>query len=201
LARMAVAERRDRLVDAALAVMARGGVPSATTRAIVAEAGMQIGVFHYCFRSKDELLLEVMKRIGERSFGAVGEVLTRTSDPAELIRLAADAYWQHINENPLEHLLSYELTHFALRQPGAEDAAQAQYDGYLDGMAGLLTALAEAGSFSWRSSVDVLARMVLATVEGITFQWLVHRDAERGEELFGKLAEWLYAEAGLRAAA
>ena len=46
MARMSAADRRDKLVDAAIAVMSREGVANTTTRAIVAEAGMQIGVFH-----------------------------------------------------------------------------------------------------------------------------------------------------------
>ena len=199
MARMPASERRDKLIDAAITVMSREGVPNTTTRAIVGEAGMQIGVFHYCFRSKDELVLEVMQRISKRSFEAVGGVLDHTTDPASLIRLATDAYWQHINQNPLEHLLTYELTHFALRQPGSEHAARAQYDSSISGMSALLVAIAEAGSFTWRSSVDVLARFVLASIDGITFQWLVHRDAAWAEALFAKLVDCLYDEAGLTA--
>lgn len=195
--RMSAAERRDRLVDAAIAVMSRDGVPSATTRAIVAEAGMQIGVFHYCFRSKDELIAEVARTINERSFGAVDEVLARTDDPAELIRGCVDAYWQHVERDPLESLLIFELTHHSLRHPGWEFAARANRADNIGSVNALLTVVAQQGSFQWRSPVDVLARFVLATIEGITFQWLVHRDAVCTQELFGQLVGHLYDEAGL----
>src|SRR5690242_10724264 len=104
VARMSAAERRTLLVEAAIAVMARDGVAHTTTRAIVAEAGMQIGVFHYCFRSKEELVLEVMRTISTRAFEAVAEVLTRTDDPAELIQRSVAAYWEHIEQDPLEHM-------------------------------------------------------------------------------------------------
>src|SRR3954452_25299425 len=110
MARMSAAERRAILIDAAIAVMSREGVPHTTTRAIVAEAGMQIGVFHYCFRSKEELVLEVMRTISTRAFDAVSEVLTETQDPAELVRRCIAAYWHHIQQAPLEHMPTYELT-------------------------------------------------------------------------------------------
>ena len=42
--------------DTALTVIARDGVHAATTRAIVAEAGMALASFHYAFRSRDELI-------------------------------------------------------------------------------------------------------------------------------------------------
>ena len=133
MTRMTAAERRALLVEAAIVVMSRDGVARTTTRAVVAEAGMQIGVFHYCFRSKDELILEVMHTIGRRSLSAVAEVLARSTDTAELLRLASRAFWTHIEAHPLERLLVFELTHYALRQPGQEEAAAAQYAGYQAG--------------------------------------------------------------------
>src|SRR5438552_2040265 len=114
MARMSAADRRALLVDAAIEVMCREGAAHTTTRAIVAEAGMQIGVFHYCFRSKEELVLEVMTTLGRRTYAAVNEVLPLSSDPVELIHLATRAYWTHIAAYPLEHLLTFELTQFAL---------------------------------------------------------------------------------------
>ena len=50
VARIPADERRQQLVEAAIRVMARDSVAQATTRAIVGEAGMPLGVFHYCFR-------------------------------------------------------------------------------------------------------------------------------------------------------
>ena len=197
MARMSAAERRDKLIDAAITVMSRDGVAHGTTRAIVAEAGMQIGVFHYCFRSKDELIGEVARTINKRSFGAVEEVLARTDDPAELIRGCIDAYWQHVLKDPLEALLIFELTHFSLRQPGWESAARASRTGNIESVQALLAVVAGKAAFEWRSPVDVLARYVLATIEGITFQWVVHRDVAWAEELFGQLVHHLYDEAGL----
>lgn len=197
MARMSVAERREQLIDAAIVVMSRDGVANTTTRAIVAEAGMQVGVFHYCFRSKEELVLEVMRRINERSFQAVGEVLNHSTDAAELIRMACDAYWRHIEANPLEHLITYELTQYALRQDGQSGAAEAQYENYTTGMAAFLTAVAEVGRITWRSPIEVLSRIVLAIVEGVTLQWIVTRDAEMTRRTLDQLAVHLLHDAGL----
>ena len=200
MARMSAAERRTLLVEAAIAVMARDGVAHTTTRAIVAEAGMQIGVFHYCFRSKEELVLEVMRTISTRAFDAVSEVLAETQDPAELIQRCIAAYWRHIQRDPLEHMLTYELTQYAMRQPGQEAAATAQYEHYIGSMAAFLEHAAVVGSFAWTTPVGVLARFVLANIEGITFQWLVNRDTERAQQVLALLAGHLMRDAGLSAA-
>lgn len=196
MARMSVTDRRDKLVEAAIVVMGRDGVANTTTRSIVAEAGMQVGVFHYCFRSKDELVLEVMRTINERSFSAVGEVLTMSTDAAELIDLATAAYWTHIETDPLEHLLTYELTQYALREK-QEQAAEAQYESYTSGMEQFLSAIAQVGGIEWRTPVDVLARFVLALIEGLTLQWIVDRDGRMAQRLLAELAAHLRRDAGL----
>ena len=197
MARMSAAERRALLVEAAIAVMSREGVAHTTTRAVVAEAGMQIGVFHYCFRSKEELILEVMRTIGRRSFDAVAEVLTQSTDGTELLRLATRAFWSHIREHPLERLLVFELTHFALRYPGHEDAAREQYAGYLASTEQFLTAVARVSGCTWRTPVDQLARFTLGSVEGVSLQWLVDRDDDMALRMFDRIADQLIAECGL----
>ena len=194
---MTVTERRSRLVDAAIAVMARDGVPQATTRAIVAEAGMPVGVFHYCFRSKDELFHHVMRTVSERSFAAIGNVLTQSSDPVEIIRLAVRAYWERVVEEPEQRQLAFELTQYALRHSSEKAVAATQFAGYVRNMRDLLQALADIGGFTWRSSVDVEARMVLSMIQGITFQWLVDREDAVAQALFDELADHLIWRAGL----
>ena len=197
MARMTAAERREILIDAAIAVMSREGVPHTTTRAIVAEADMQIGVFQYCFRSKEELILEVMKEISHRSSVAVESAISAGTEPSEIIRFAVEAYWNHIESHPLEHLLSYELTSYALRQPGTEVAAVAQYDYYFSVMGELLRKAADIGGFEWSTSLDVLAPTVLATIEGVTFQYLVCKDADKAKAVLGQLVDHLSRDAGI----
>ncbi len=197
MARMSVEDRRAKLVEAAITVLAREGVPHATTRAIVAEAGMQIGMFHYCFRSKEELVLEVMRKINDRSYEAVGQAVMAVDEPEGRIRAAVEAYWDHINQAPLEHLLTYELTHYALRQPGQREAAVEQYENYHSGMIQLLGGIAQLGEFSWRMPLDELSRVTLALIEGVTFQWLVNEDGDLAQTSLGHLADFLVSQADL----
>ena len=197
VARMSAEERRAELIDAAVVVLSRDGVAGTTTRSIVAEAGMQIGVFHYCFRSKEELMREVMKTVSEHSFDAVREVLAGGGDASELISGVIDAHWAHLCSRPQEHLLVYELTHYALRQPGEQPAAQAQYEHYLQAFEGFLHTVEEVGGVTWRSRTEVLSRLILATLQGLTFQWLVDRDDVMARQMLDDLIGRLHREAGL----
>ena len=63
MARLSYAERRALLVRAALRLIDSDGVHAATTRAIVAEARMSLASFHYAFRSRDEMIRELIAHV------------------------------------------------------------------------------------------------------------------------------------------
>ena len=63
MARLALADRRAALIGAAVRVIARSGLAAATTRAIVTEAGMPLGSFHYVFDSRDDLITAVIETV------------------------------------------------------------------------------------------------------------------------------------------
>ena len=130
MTRMPLAQRRQQLVDAAIAVLTREGVSKATTRAIVAEAGTSLSVFHYCFDSKQELLDAVIKSLVGRTVDLAEASFEAGASRRQMIRAGLGAYWQHVVANPDQHLLTYELTQYALRS--APESAMKQYDAYLD---------------------------------------------------------------------
>jgi len=131
VARMSASERRELLVEAAIRVMTRDGVVRATTRAIAGEAGMPLGVFHYAFRSKAELMAVVTETIAQQSKAEIdAATLSGTmDDPYELVVGGLCAYFEHVVAHPHEHLVTYELTTTALRDPelgaGLHDPAHA----------------------------------------------------------------------------
>jgi AcrR family transcriptional regulator len=155
-------DRRRELVEAALRVMARDGVAAATTRAVTAEAGMTQSRFHYCFRSKAELLHEVVTAMVGNQVTSVLSAVRTGGDVGSALR----AYCQHLIDNPEWHQLSYELTQYALRTPGLAELAAQQYQAYLDGAAEVMAVV----------GARVPARLVVAVLEGVTLQWLVDRD-------------------------
>src|SRR5690349_3315064 len=132
MARMALKDRREELIAAAVRVMVRDGVVRATTRAIVNEAGMPLGIFHYCFDSREHLLQEVIRRITDSSVAASRRAFADEADLSSIIVKSLSAFWEGLEANPGEHLVGYELAHYALRQAGMENLARQQYGHYLE---------------------------------------------------------------------
>lgn len=172
--RIAVDERRDLLVEAAIRVMVRDGVGKATTRSIAAEAGMALAAFHYSFRSKQELLENVIETITAHTLDLAVEVIGGGGGPADKVRSALDTYWRHVVANPGEHRVTYELTQYALRHPGLATIAKRQYEAYLAAASTLVESL----EVAWKAPTPVIARYLIAVIDGVTLLWLNEGDGE-----------------------
>lgn len=110
-------ERRQRIVDATLDVVAEHGVPGTTHRRIAAAAGVPLGSVTYYFASLEELLTAAFLQLAEQSSAAFGARMAEASDRdsarAAIIDIIAGSVWAE----PRTLLLSYELYAFAARHP------------------------------------------------------------------------------------
>ncbi|MDN3028079.1 TetR family transcriptional regulator C-terminal domain-containing protein [Streptomyces sp. S.PB5] len=88
------------------------------------------------------------------------------------------AFWDGVELSPGEHQVTYELTHYALRQAGFEELARRQYQSYLEVHQALLMETAEAEGIRWTVPVPVLARYLNAVLDGLILCWLADRNSE-----------------------
>ncbi|MDX3585922.1 TetR/AcrR family transcriptional regulator [Streptomyces europaeiscabiei] len=176
MARLPSAERRRQLTEAAIRAMTRDGVPRTTTRSIAAEAGVSLSVFHYCFESKQELLESVITTITGHYVTLVRDAIRPRETLRETVRAGFQAYWDHVSAHPGEHMLTYELTQYALREPGFEHLARRQYEMYCDTYADLIAQLRVSMGFELTVPVPVLARYLAAMTDGLTLNFLVLGD-------------------------
>jgi AcrR family transcriptional regulator len=174
--RLAVAERRRLLIAAAARVMAREGIAHTTTRAITEEAGMPRGTFHYCFRSKDELLRELITVVVADMAGAARDAPSPSDDLPQSLQAGLRALWRTVTEHPDEQLVLYELTTYALRDPATAKLAEWQYETYYQHATDYLNFLARQADISWSLPMPTLARLFVTVIDGLTLNWLPNRD-------------------------
>ncbi|MGW6647027.1 TetR family transcriptional regulator [Streptomyces sp. A244] len=176
MARLPSAERRRQLTEAAIRAMARDGVPRTTTRSIAAEAGVSLSVFHYCFDSKQQLVESVITTITGHYVTVVKEAIRPRATLEETVRAGFQAYWDHVRAHPDEHMLTYELTQYALRSPGFEHLARRQYELYAETYTELIDQLRGTMGLRLRVPAPVLARYLAAMTDGLTLNYLVLGD-------------------------
>lgn len=170
-------QRREELVAAAIRVIARSGVVGATTRAVVTEADMPLGAYHYVFGSQDELMRAVIDTVTEQErFAAQVGSLDARSLPAAL-RSGLDAYIELLVAEPDRELALFELALFARRQD-ADGQMRTQWETYHRTAIELLQYAADATGSRWTSPIADVARALVAFADGITLAWLADHDTE-----------------------
>ncbi len=94
---------RERILDAALAIASTEGLSALTTRRVAQKAGVNVGLLHYHFGSKEKLLEETLRRFGE-----------------EMRLLFERMFVEHAHEAPEEKLVAMLVSAFetARLRPG-----------------------------------------------------------------------------------
>lgn len=117
-------DRRQRIIDATLVVIAEHGVAGTTHRRIAATAAVPLGSVTYYFDTLDTLIRMAFLQLAEQSSAAFGERLTQANDresaKAAVVSIIAESIWA----TPGTLLLSYELYAYAARHPTVASVMQ-----------------------------------------------------------------------------
>ncbi|MGW8375041.1 TetR family transcriptional regulator [Streptomyces sp. ODS28] len=110
-------QRRARILDAALDVIAEDGVAGVSHRKIAARAGVPLGSMTYHFSGIDGVLHEAFTRFSDRMVAVFEGALCGATTPAQVRRAVADLI-HTLAEGPQRDLvLTQELYTLAARRP------------------------------------------------------------------------------------
>lgn len=92
MARMSPADRREAIVDAALAVARRKGLAATTVRDVAAEMGTSSGLIHHYFDSMDDVLAAAFERVAGRDLVETEDVLAAAGSPRAALAAFLSSY-------------------------------------------------------------------------------------------------------------
>ena len=109
--------RRQRIIDATLAVIADLGTAATTHRRIAEAAQVPLGSVTYYFATLEDLLTAAFLQLAEESSAAFRAHLEVATDRATACTAVVDIIANQIWAEPRTLVLSYELYAFAARHP------------------------------------------------------------------------------------
>jgi len=118
-------ERKSRIVDAAIDVVARHGVAGTTMRRIAAEADVPLGSLTYHFAGLDDLLAQAFQRHAERMSPLYEAHFDGVRDREGFIDAVADLIHGDAGADPRDWAVAYELYLAALRDPALRTVTEA----------------------------------------------------------------------------
>lgn len=110
-------ERRARISDAALDVIAEHGVAGTTHRKIAAAAGVPLGSLTYHYATLDELLGEAFTKLADRTADGFEAAMAQVGNQDEARDAVVSLITGELLNDPRTMVLSYELYALAVRRP------------------------------------------------------------------------------------
>jgi AcrR family transcriptional regulator len=150
---------RERIIEAAAALLTEGGREAVSTRAVGAAAGVQAPTIYRLFGDKQGLLDAVASH-GFSTYLRGKATLEHSDDPVDDLRRGWDLHVGFGVENPAYYTLIYGEPHPGVRSPAAREAA--------DILAGQVRRIAEAGRL--RVSEERAAHLIHSAGAGMTFE-------------------------------
>ena len=117
--------RKERILDAALGVLAEHGVAGTTTRLIAAAADVPLGSLTYHFAGLDDLRAQAFVRLAERMSRAYEAHFRDVRTREDLVEAVTDLVHADAGGGPGEWIVSYELYLAALRDPALRSVTEA----------------------------------------------------------------------------
>ncbi|WP_150954536.1 TetR/AcrR family transcriptional regulator [Microbacterium testaceum] len=181
-------ERRERLLDAALAVVADAGASALSLRRVAERAGVAHRVVTYAFGSKQALVEAVLHRASQRALDAVWTGDLPLDDFAEAVRLSLHGLARDLRRHESEYRVVSELTASARAHPDLRGAAQSEIAASVRAIAASIERWSAATGRTLNTPTPVVAAALRASVDGLVEWWLSSRDDRALDDVVEVLA-------------
>lgn len=172
-------EKIERLQAAAISVIARQGVTEASTRAIAAEAGLNLATVHYAFDGKDDLLTSLLERLLSDSSSLVTMATQNCVSAQDAIAKAAQAYWELATQNPDLQRVNFELGLYAMTNIEYGERSKVQFSKFHNHVASLFQPFLP----QWTNEqIAVLTVACISSLEGLVIQLLIMQNQATCEQ-------------------
>jgi len=177
-ARSLSSEKAQRIVEAMRVSVARRGTAGSTFDLISREAGVSRGLLHYYFGTKEQLLVQAVRRECELRLELLERQLANAQTADDFIELMAENLRETVREDPDFVTLVFELFTLSRRN---EDIA-AEFAGLLGGtrdhLAGMLDAAQREGVLNLHAEPEAVAETLFSLADGLALRMLAEPERD-----------------------
>ncbi len=177
-ARSLSGEKAQRIVEAMRSSVARRGTAGSTFDRVSREAGVSRGLLHYYFGTKEQLLVEAVRRDCELRMELLERRLASAQSAEDYIDLMAQNLQETVHEEPEFVTLVFELFTLSRRN---EDIA-AEYAGLMQRMRGQVAAMLAVaqreGILRLHAEPDAVAEVLFSLADGLALRMLAEPDRD-----------------------
>jgi AcrR family transcriptional regulator len=171
-------EKAQRIVDAMRSSVARRGSAGSTFDHVSREAGVSRGLLHYYFGTKEQLLVEAVRRDCELRLERLEQQLSTAKTADDYIDLMAQNLRETVQDDPDFVTLVFEL--FTLSRRNADIAVEyaALMRRTREQVAGMLAAADAEGVLRLHAAPEAVAEILFSLGDGFALRMLTEPDRD-----------------------
>jgi AcrR family transcriptional regulator len=181
-------EKARRIVEAMRRSVAKRGAAASTFEHVAREAGVSRGLLHYYFATKEQLLVEAVRRDCDLRMEILETQLAGAQTADDFIALMAQNLQETVREDPDFVTLMFEL--FTLSRRNAEIAVE--YAGLMrrtrDQVAGMLASAQREGVLRLHAEPEAVAEILFSLGDGFALRMLAEPDRDFGTTIRAGIA-------------
>jgi AcrR family transcriptional regulator len=171
-------EKAQRIVEAMRRSVAKRGAAASTFEHVSREAGVSRGLLHYYFATKEQLLVEAVRRDCELRLEILERQLAGAQTADDFIALMAQNLQETVSEDPDFVTLVFEL--FTLSRRNAEIAAE--YTALMrrtrEQVAGMLASAQDEGVLRLHADPEAVAEILFSLGDGFALRMLAEPERD-----------------------
>jgi AcrR family transcriptional regulator len=181
-------DKAQRIVDAMRRSVARRGVAGSTFDRVAREAGVSRGLLHYYFGTKENLLVEVVRRDADLRIEALERHLADARTAEDLIALLV-AHLEDLVANDADLVsVTFELFTLSQRNPDVRAELSAMWRRSREHVAAVLAAKQEEGVLRLAAPPAAVAEILFSLADGLSLRMLVDQRRAFGETVAAGVA-------------
>lgn len=161
--------RRSQIIQALYECLAVTGHESITIKKIAEQAGLAPGVIHYYFKSKDEIISELMSTL-QKTYSDLWDNNLKKAVPKDILNTGVDFLIEKMIFDPKLNRVLYNLVQMGFEKDTVRLALKQTYREYRRQITNLFL---DAFLIEHR---HIKSAAVLAMVEGLALQWMIEPD-------------------------
>jgi AcrR family transcriptional regulator len=173
--------KEGQILLAAFHCIVERGIAATSTHAIAARAGLNQGIIHYYFKSKDDLLKRLVEILFHNFISNIQTIAKSPFSPAERLETLIESGYTFMDSRRDEFIVMIAFWAHAVSVGGAVLNLFKEHFGRFRETVRM--ALGEKRDLSPEKSraIDSVALLIVAGVQGIGLQYALERDARRVE--------------------
>src|SRR5215218_10051337 len=176
-------DKSARIVEAMRSSVAQRGVAGSTFDHVAREAGVSRGLLHYYFGTKEQLLVEVVRRDSDIRLAALDAAIAGAHTAGDLLAVLVSSLEDLVERDPAFVALHFELFTSARRTPEIAAELAALHRRIREHVAEQLEAKQAEGVIAMKADPEAIVTILLSLADGLALRMLADPEHDWGPTL------------------